>query len=87
MRLPGIPFACLRRVFFGWVINRAEKSNRMSRGSMTLKDAADYAMDICSGRRERMEKKQDGAQGDYRSLPQNQNEKTKNKIIMLKRQV
>ena len=56
VRLPGIPFACLRRVFFGWVINRAEKSNRMSRGSMTLKDAADYVMVLCSGRRERIEK-------------------------------
>ena len=55
VRLPGIPFACLRRVF-DWVIIRPEKSNRMSRESLILKDAADYAMDFCSGSRERMEK-------------------------------
>ena len=34
----------LRRVYDG-IINRAEKKNRSTRASMTLKDVADYAMD------------------------------------------
>ena len=87
VRLPGIPFACLRRVFFGWVINRAEKSNRMSRGSMTLKDAADYAMDICSGRRERIEKNRTQRREIIVAYPKTKIKKTKNKIIMPKRRV
>ena len=86
VRLPGIPFACLRRVF-DWVINRAEKSNRMSRESMTLKDAADYAINFCSGRRERIEKNRTQRREIIVAYLKTKIKKTKNKIIMPKRRV